>query len=139
MTLKEKLLNLEAELLGNRVSALSTALFASGVTTVLVNGLESAGLLAGLSLEAGIAGMSYTTCGTSTSKIYKRTKEHLRNFGKLDSRFFDTMVGFDKEGILAGYCQLQGMYLACRDYAPELLSEFYKLKKENTRNILPNF
>ncbi|MEI7718291.1 MAG: hypothetical protein WCI72_00355 [archaeon] len=149
MTLKEKLLDLETRLIGNRFSILGESLLLGGYgafANEVLNNI-SRDNYSGIIPAIGFCGLAfvgacltgYTEFGRTTKKIYRRTKEHLGKFGKLDKDFFSTCLKTEADKRYTGYCQLQGMYLACRDYAPELLPEFYQLKKQNTKNILPNF
>ena len=149
MVLRDKIREIETTLIGNRAAAIGTALLAGGVGSLAINfpgnEISSNGqitaitMATGFATAAGIVLTSITGFGLGIDGVYKRTGEHLKKFKKIDPRFFDRLIGMDKYNSLAGYCQLQGMYLACRDYVPEFLPEFYKMKKERTKNILPNF
>ena len=139
MTLKERLLEAEAAFIGNRASAIGTAMLAAGGTAAFLEGPGPLGCLSVMAAGVGLGLDSYTGFGSSMKKIYDRTTEHLKRFNRLDRRFFNTVMGLDRFDNLVGYCQLQGMYLACRDYAPQQLPEFYELKQKNTKNIVPNF
>ncbi|MEI7719141.1 MAG: hypothetical protein WCI72_04690 [archaeon] len=142
MTLKEKLLDIETRLIGNRAFALSAVITVGSNISIYTGALDDSpiallayGTMAALS--GGVAGSTFF--GSTTAKIYKRTRKHFSNFNKLDERFFKKYMGRDLNKNFVGYCQLQGMYLACRDYAPECLLEFHELKKQYTKNIVPNF
>lgn len=140
--LKDQLNKIGVSLIGNRLATVGNIGLASLILNISTKGFEPSCSSEQLSYCAsGIAlGLSAITgFGASTGKLYSRTVDHLKKFKKLDERFFDKMMGFDDSTPLVGYCQLQSMYLACRDYAPEQLDTFYKLKKENTRNVVPNF
>lgn len=141
MTLKEKLQNAETYLVGNRVACLGAALLAGGQLAIYIGGRTDplTEVVQGLATIAGSLFTVSTRLGFSTMKTYRDTKNHLKKFNSIDRRFFETEIGPDKDKNLAGYCPLQGMYLACRDAKPELLPEFYRLKKEKTKNIIPNF
>lgn len=140
MTLKERLQNAEVGLIGNRVAILSTSMLVGGYGASL-SSLITGNILLGVGyfiptvIGAMITG--YTICGTTTKKIYKRTRDHIKQFDTIDPNFFSTAIHPDAEKKYTGYCQLQGMYLACRDAGK--LEEFYRLKKEKTKNIIPNF
>ncbi len=149
MTPKDKVLNLEAGLIGNRFAALGNSImfgyygaFANEFWKVSeyhdFSAINSTMGFLGLTF-AGAAISGYNAGGWSTKKIYNKTKKHVKRFGKIDERFFRVCLGDDSRKKLTGYCQLQGMYLACRDYAPECLSEFYDLKTKHTKNMVPNF
>jgi hypothetical protein len=126
-------------LIGNRASAIGTAMLAGGAGAMVLEGPGPLGCLSALAAGVGIGLDSYTGFGSSMKKIYDRTVKHVKRFNRLDRRFFNTVMGLDRFDSLVGYCQLQGMYLACRDYAPQKLPNFYELKQQNTRNIVPNF
>jgi len=144
MAIKEKLLNLETVLIGNRGVVLGISL-AFGGTFAMYNEVKHVTpnlfLLGSYFLTAfsGAVVGGYNNCGEGTVKIYQRTVEHLKEFRKIDKRFLLTCMEDDANKKYTGYCQLQGIYLACRDYAPECLPEFYELKKQYTKNIVPNF
>ena len=139
MTLKEKLLEAEAVLIGNRASAIGTAMLVGGAGAAVLEGPGPAGCISALVAGTGIALDSFTGFGSTMKSMYTRTAAHLKKFNRLDERYFNTAMGLDRYNSLVGYCQLQGMYLACRDYAPQQLPKFYELKQKNTKNILPNF
>jgi len=139
MGIREKIRGIETLLIGNRVTAIGSALLAGGIGATALEGFEAAGITTGLAIAAGGVMVSYTGLGHNIKKIYDRTSAHIKRFGKIDKRYFNKTLGSDRYSNLAGYCQLQAMYLACRDISPEILPEFYQLKSEQTKNIVPNF
>ena len=56
--------------------------------------------------------MGDTLCGKNTLKLYKRTREHIRDFGRLDERFVKTVIRKGQNERTYGYCEQQGVYLA---------------------------
>jgi hypothetical protein len=141
MSLQEKINRAEAYLIGNRVSVIGHSLLLG--TGIFVDNLSSnmLNLTLGYSLfYSGLLLSCLTNAGKTTGDLYKRTSQHIKKFKRIDSRFFCAALGDDfSPEVLLGYCELQGMYLACRDTKPELLPEFQRLKKEKTKNIIPNF
>jgi len=144
MTLKEKLNEVEATLIGNRISAISSACLLAGAGSMAILGLDQAtevmGPILGPVMGVGLVGCSFTGFGSTMKKLYIRTREHLKKFNTLDPRFFKAMMELDYGSWLLGYGQLQAMYLAARDSGnPEYLRQFHQLKREYTKNIIPNF
>lgn len=140
MEFKNKLKEIEATLLGNRIAVIGNALLFGGFGAAAIRGCgQDLGLPTAISMLGGWASASLAGCGVGTTEIYNRTMAHLQQFNRLDERFFDKVMKINKTQSIFGYCQLQGMYLACRDYSQETLPEFYKLKAERTKNIIPNF
>lgn len=75
--------------------------------------------------------------GSWTEDIYKRTKEHISKYWKLDEKFFVKLVDFYSKNIVMWYCEQQGIYLAAKEFWLE--KEFFELKAKHTNNIIPNF
>ena len=141
MSIKDKINRIEASLIGNRVTSLGASLLVGGFISTNLYEIKDFRnqILYGTIMCTGSAMCGITSFGISTNKIYKKTANSLKKFNKLDKRFFKAAMGTEYSRPLIGYCQLQGMYLACRDYAPKELENFYKFKKEYTKNIIPNF
>jgi len=144
MTLKEKLNEVEATLIGNRVTVLGTTLITSGLASLCIKAPSHPSFINIIPEfiigSVGASFVGYTQFGGKMISIYKRTTKHLKRFNKFDERFFTTIVGNDSSCKFTGYCQLQAMYLAARDSGnPENVREFAQLKKQYTRNIVPNF
>ena len=75
--------------------------------------------------------------GVITEKFYRKTREHILEFGAIDPLFFQkTMEGWEDEKYY-GYCQLQGIFLAAKEL--NKVEEFRALKREHCKNIIPNF
>lgn len=86
-------------------------------------GLGAIGLGTTLPLNCGLGG---------TFRAYKRTKEHIRNFGELDENFA-------KNAMFAGYCYGRGVYLAAKEM--DKLESFGKAKadyKKEMQRIMRN-
>jgi hypothetical protein len=138
-TLTEKINNLAVGLFGNRVSALGLGIMIASHFYPAPNSIEHPVItgLYGITSTAGIMMYFYTGFGLPTLRIYKRTKQHIRDWKKLDHDFFIAYLGGDVRKPFTGYCQLQGMYLAARDTGH--LEEFRELKRKYSKNLLPNF
>ncbi|MDO8516602.1 MAG: hypothetical protein Q7S33_00605 [Nanoarchaeota archaeon] len=123
--LKEKLLDAEALLLGNRITVLGELAFLYG------NFVDSDYKIMGLILSSlGGFCIGATRLGTETFRTYIKTKEHIKKHNKLDQHFLE--MGICKKL----YCDRQGAYLAARDYGQS--KAFKESVKENI-GVIPNF
>jgi len=128
---------------GNRVTLAARAVTFGGIVGLVnfygdssTNG-ELGKLASGLTTIGGLGMQMVTTCGYTTLKHYKKTRDLIRKHRKLDKRYIETILGFEKYSPFIGYCQLQGAYFAAKENG--LVDEFRKLKKEVSLNVLPNF
>jgi len=78
-----------------------------------------------------------TLSGVTTLRNYKLARKSVRKHSRLDNKLARTLLGNDKEGLFYGHCQLQGMYYAAREAGK--LDEFRRIKKDISRNVIPNF
>tara|TARA_Y100000310_G_C20560822_1_gene752981 strand:- start:70 stop:480 length:411 start_codon:yes stop_codon:yes gene_type:complete len=136
MTLADKAESLYVALTGNRVT-LASRLF----TTAYVGSIPFfPDILLAFMMPATIivyGGEIITCCGLTTPKFYNRTRDHIKKFDKLDPRFVKEMIKETENREFVGYCQLQGMYLAARNYGQ--LDVFKDVKKEISNCRIPNF
>ncbi|MBR9704526.1 hypothetical protein GOV12_03885 [Candidatus Pacearchaeota archaeon] len=93
--------------------------------------LGSLALLCGISIEIG------TLAGVSTKKYYDKTLKHINLRGELTQEFVTTIINGSDNRWTWGYCQLQGVYLAAKQSGE--LDTFYKVMKEHSKNLIPNF
>lgn len=67
-----------------------------------------------------------------------RKEKHINRFGELRPRFLKRLIESKVErNPIIGYCQLQGDYLAAREY--NQLEVFNEVKKKYSKNVIPNF
>jgi hypothetical protein len=122
--------------IGNRITAGATILSLNTFATYQIFG-SLVGLLALTPLCVAFPLFGVTLAGTSTLEYYHRSVKHIKRFERLDHRFATTLIKGGENDAIFGYCELQGMYLAARNYGQ--LDAFYKAKKEVSNNIIPNF
>ena len=126
---------------GNRVYLLGKVLLVGGIVSASHNEKMIMDPYQFMAVSSGALFCASTFCGYGTRKLYNRTREHIRRFGKLNPKFVKNVIrrsqqdypGFD---LLIGYCQEQGAYLAARDMGQ--LGAFNDAKT-SSRNIIPNF
>ena len=145
---------------GNRINALGKLVFTSSVVAsyFLINNLSemrdqlgdfshlvepflvfSPAFLAGM----GIYSQIITDCGKGTYEIYKRTKNHIQNFGGIDERFAKKIFEKKhdkisiKDSSMRDYCELQGIYLAAKEL--NHANTFNELKKKYYNKSFPLF
>lgn len=85
----------------------------------------------------GLRGLDYTRFGTSTLKLYRRTKRHIEQFGSLQPKFAKGVIEKTENRAFTGYCQLQGMYLAAKELGQE--EAFNEAKRGVSNCLIPNF
>lgn len=145
MSLKEKINKIGIGLLGNRVTALGCALLTSSAASLELvdkfrpvdnNFYINYGPEMGLAF-LGTVLLTHTEFGSKTVKLYDKTAKHIKKFDRIDKRFFDKIIPVnDITNNWDGYCQMQGVYLAARDYGK--LDEFKEMRKKSS-NVIPNF
>lgn len=89
-----------------------------------------------LQLSGGLCAW-VTAFGTTTERTYRRTCDHIEKKWKIGRKFFKKIMKNDIDKEIMGYCQLQWMYLAAKEYWLE--KKFLEMKKEFTNNLIPNF
>ena len=140
MSLKEKISKIGISLIGNRVTALGCSMLSGSLTSLALS--HEGQLLEnhGLSMSLGYVGallLLQTELGSNTSRLYEKTVNHIKKFGRIEERFFDKVVPVnDMASPWDGYCQLQGVYLAARDY--DQLNDFNRMRSKSC-NRIPNF
>lgn len=81
-----------------------------------------------------------TGAGMPTATSYYRTIKHIEKMGTLWERYFKSVMGADTAYPRQWYCQLQGMYLACRAMEkkyPWLKKKCLEYRDKHTRNQMP--
>ena len=91
----------------------------------------------GLAFFLGGIGMGVTSMGLGTLRAYYRTRKHISNHGLLDLRFVENIINGDTPGKYPGYCDIQGAYLAARDY--NQLDIFNRVNHTHSKKGIPNF
>lgn len=129
----EKLEYLWVHLFGNRIMNVIYGANAVALSRVEnQNDEKIAALIFLVSLFASIQ----VECGRSTAYCYGEALQELNKNGFISDKFARKFLHYDVEGILHGYCQLQGMYLASKKVRK--IKEFRALKKRVATNIIPN-
>lgn len=131
-------------LLGNRLTVLGELSAIAGINLIvnpitevsdaLVQGqffTEAALVIGGL----GLAGT--TMFGTTTKENYQSIRNKIRRTGRLDRETIESVLDLDKDHPVLGYCQLQGAYFAAK--GENRLEDFYRIRGEVSKNIIPNF
>ena len=78
-----------------------------------------------------------TSCAENTIKLYKRTRQHIRDFGYLDERFVKKVISKSENGSVYGYCEQQGVYLAAIHQGQAEV--FRKVQKQYSNIKIPFF
>jgi len=137
MAISENVYSKYVFLAGDRVNLACKLGFLWGVTSIFTEDTPSSMSLLATMFSVGLGAL--TSYGIGTYKAYKKTSEHINELGRIDERFFRTIVK-KEDGYIVGACQIQGMYLAAKRHGSnEMISDFYRMKKEFTKNIVPNF
>jgi len=149
---KEKLTDIECVFAGNRITAAGRTCLLSliPILTYMPENLSKIEdlLYAGLvltPLSLGIYGELHTSSGITTIQIYHRTKQHIKQYGKIDERFVKAIFSegyYSKENEISdktiyGYCEWQGIYLASK--ALRKTKEFKELKDKYYKKSTPLF
>jgi len=132
MKLNEIAEQLYVGLIGNRFNALSEIVIGTGFYGLAADD----SLVWGIPIWLGGLLFGYNLAGVSTVIYFNRTSGHIKRFEKLDERFAKAMIEGTENTGFAGYCQLQGMYMAAKKHGQ--LDAFYKARKWSN-NIIPNF
>ena len=94
-------------------------------------------------LVVSAAVFDVTRFGKWTNKVYRKTCTSLKKsieLGKdphIDERYFLQAIDCYERSCAIGYCELQWMYLAAKEYWLE--DEFFELKRRLAKNKIPNF
>lgn len=87
--------------------------------------------------------LNITRYGKGTYKVFHKTQallhRKLRKWNNvfIPERFFIEAMDWYENWIAIGYCELQWMYLAAKEFGLE--KEFFELKAKLTKNKIPNF
>ncbi|MEM3074820.1 MAG: hypothetical protein QW727_02675 [Candidatus Pacearchaeota archaeon] len=134
--IEEKVDDLLVALAGNRITLLSRTFTTGTLIGTISYGKESHfGTALGISLIGSIIVEGITAFGITTIESYKRTKNHIKEFGMLDEKF--PKVFFSDECTFLNYCYIQGVYLAAKKL--NHLDSFNRIKTTSKNRKIPNF
>ena len=140
MSLTSLIKNTWISFVGNRLNLLAISIGIPSIYALdtISHDQPYQGMLALVGLGIGLLTTGASGCGSGTKKFYRFVERNIERTGDLDQKFLERLISLKTENrSLFGYCQLQGMYLAARDYNQ---LEVFNQAKNNVSNCkIPNF
>jgi len=114
---RERVDDIYVTLVGNRINLVSRAVTGASMVGTIVQGAHSEyAPVFGVSLIGLVISEVITLCGYNTLEFYRRTREHIMEFGCLREEVVRTFVPRTREERIWNYCAIQGVRLAARRY-----------------------
>jgi len=132
MSLKEIVDDLYVALVGNRITALGSALLFAGSASLF--DYDWANIPA---MGIGFILIYQTRSGLDTVREYRRANQVIEENGKLRYGYVKSLCQEDEGDRFYGYCKLQGAYLAARRAGQ--LRNFELARAKYSSIVIPNF